>query len=116
MGFVSQFVENAARIFEAAENAALSGQSLSDMTILISQSGGIRMVADSDWPLDSLQAWHGAQMAYRVSQQEGMVRVHGRAGAQTCSFETARPERAVRLLLGSQPQYEVIPAPRLLTA
>lgn len=106
---VSRFVENAARIFEAAESAALSGRSVSDMTILISPSGAIRMVADSDWPLDSLQALHGAQMAYRVSQQQDTVRVQGRAGSSTCHFQTEKPQRIARLLLGGQPQYEIVP-------
>ena len=76
-----------------------SGHTPSDMTILITAEGGIRMVADSDWPLDSLQAHHGARMAYRVSQSASIVRVEGRAGSRTCLFETAKPERAARLLL-----------------
>jgi len=61
------------------------------------------MVADSDWPLDSLQAHHGARMAYRVSQRASIVRVEGRAGSRTCLFETAKPERAARLLLNRTP-------------
>jgi hypothetical protein len=105
--FVSRFVDNAAQIFDAAENAARSGYTPSEMTILISAEGGIRMVADSDWPLDSLQAHHGARMAYRVSQRATMVRVEGRAGSQTCLFETERPERAARLLLNRSPNYNV---------
>lgn len=104
---MSRFVENAARIFEAAECAAQSGQ-VSDMTILITSSGSIRMIADSDWPLDSLQTYHGAQMAYRVSQQQDAVRVHGRAGSRTCTFQTEKPERIARMLLGGQPQYEIV--------
>jgi len=38
-------------------------------------------------------------MAYRVSQTAAHVRVEGRAGSRTCLFETAKPERAARLLL-----------------
>ena len=49
-------MDNAVEILDAAESAVRSGQAPSDMTILITQEGGIRMVADSDWPLDSLQA------------------------------------------------------------
>jgi hypothetical protein len=102
---VSRFVDNAVQIFDAAENAVRSGHAPSEMTILIGAEGEIRMVADSDWPLDSLQAQHGARMAYRVSQRAEVVRVEGRAGSQTCLFETERPERAARLLLNHTPNY-----------
>jgi hypothetical protein len=82
------------------------------MTILITQEGGIRMVADSDWPLDSLQAEYGAKMAYRVSENAAVVRVEGRAGSRTCLFETRKPERAARLLLNRAIGYGA--GPRLL--
>jgi hypothetical protein len=84
------------------------------MTILITPEGGIRMVADSDWPLDSLQLHHGARMAYRVSHNAANVRVEGRAGSRTCLFETAKPDRAARLLLNGSPNYAF--TPRLLEA
>jgi hypothetical protein len=95
---VSRFVDNAMQLMEAAENAVQAGQVPSDMTILISPEGGIHMLAESDWPLDSLQLHHGARMAYRVSHTSANVRVEGRAGSRTCVFETAKPERAARLL------------------
>ncbi len=107
-------MDNAVEIFDAAESAARSGQVPSDMTILITEEGGIHMLADSDWPLDSLQAHHGAKMAYRVSQNASVVRVEGRAGARTCLFETAKPERVARLLLNSTLSYAT--APLLLPA
>ena len=68
------------------------------MTILISPEGGIRMVADSDWPLESLQAHHGASMAYRVSQQKYRVRIEGKSGSRTCMFESSVKDEARRLL------------------
>jgi len=104
---VSRFVDNAVRIFEAAEGSVESGHTPSDMTILISPEGGIRMVADSDWPLDSLQSYHGSKMAYRVSQHASMVRVEGRAGSRTCLFETPKPEWAARFLLNRMPSYRM---------
>jgi hypothetical protein len=101
---VSRFLDNAAQILDAAESALQSGHTPTDMTILITAEGAIRMVADSDWPLDSLQSHHGAKMAYRVSQNASVVRVEGRADSRTCLFETLKPERAARLLLhGSKP-------------
>jgi hypothetical protein len=110
-------MDNAVRIFDAAESAVEAGHTPSEMTILISAEGAIRMVADSDWPLDSLQAFHGARMAYRVSEKDAKVRVEGRAGSRTCLFETEKPERAARLLLGySGGAASSLPSERLLTS
>jgi hypothetical protein len=69
------------------------------MTILIGQNG-IRMIADSDWPLESLLWHHGAQTAYRVSESGGSVRVEGREGSRRCVLESASHARTARLLLG----------------
>ena len=111
---MSRFLDNAEQILEAAESAVQTGHTPTDMTILITAQGGIHMVADSDWPLESLQLQHGAKMAYRVSQSASVVRVEGRADSRTCLFETAKPERAARLLLNSSPNYWM--GPRLLAA
>ena len=100
---MSRFVDNAVEILNAAESAVQSGHTPSDMTILITPQGGIHMLADSDWPLESLQAHHGAEMAYRVSQSAIIVRVEGRAGSRTCLFETEKPERAARALRHGMP-------------
>lgn len=104
---MSRFLDNAARIFEAANSALESGNEPSDMTILIGPEGGIRMISANDWPLDSLQAHHGAQMAYRITGQEQTVRLQGRAGYKTCLLETARPETVARQLLTAVPQYQL---------
>ena len=84
-----------------------AGSTPSDLTILISAEGGIHMVADSDWPLESLRQYHGSSAAYRVSPLDDRVRVEGRAASQTCVFETERPERAARFLLNSVPSYHM---------
>jgi hypothetical protein len=99
---VSRFVDNAMQILNAAESATESGHTPSDMTILMTPQG-IRMIAESDWPLESLQLQHGAEMAYRVSQSTIHVRVEGRAGSRTCLFETAKPGKAARALLHTVP-------------
>ena len=111
---MSRFVDNAMQILNAAESAVESGHTPSDMTILMTPQG-IRMIADSDWPLESLQLHHGAEMAYRVSQSAIIVRVEGRAGARTCLFETAKPEQAARALLHTSPSFHWI-APQLPAA
>ena len=101
---MSRFVDNAMQILNAAESSVESGHTPSEMTILMTPQG-IRVIAGSDWPLESLQLHHGAEMAYRVSQSAINVRVEGRAGSRTCLFETAKPERVARLLLNNAPNY-----------
>jgi hypothetical protein len=99
---VSRFVEHAQNILDAAESASAHGESCTDMTILIGQEGAIRMVADSDWPLDSLALHHGARSAYRVSQRSGSVRVEGREGSRTCVLESVPPAQVARMLLAGR--------------
>jgi hypothetical protein len=96
---VSRFVEHAQGILDAAQSASSRGETCSEMSILIGSDGAIRMVADSDWPLDSLAYHHGAQTAYRVSEQRGSVRVEGREGLKTCVLESAKPAHIARMLL-----------------
>lgn len=109
---MSRFVENAVKLMKAAESAVEAGNSPTDMAILISREGGIRMVANSTWPLESLQAYHGSQTAYRISQQNQKVRIDGREDGRTCSFESVDPKLAARLILGGYPTYSFLPAAR----
>jgi hypothetical protein len=95
-----RLADQALEIMDAAENASRQGQACSEMTILIGPQGHIRMVADSDWPLDSLVRHHGAQSAYRVSERTGAIRVEGRDGTHRCLLESAVPSHIARLLLG----------------
>ena len=97
---VSRFLDNAREIMEAAESASAQGQTCSEMTILIGQDGAIRMLADSDWPLDSLAWHHGAKSSYRVSQRRGAVCVEGREGPRTCVMHSVSPAETARRLLG----------------
>jgi hypothetical protein len=110
---VSQtFVENAARLFEAAQAVSRAEPILisseaadfpeSDWDVLVAEDGSIRMIAGSDWSLDSLQVHHGARMAYRVRRLGMNVRLEGRAGTRTCLFEAATPNGAARLLLAER--------------
>jgi len=93
---VSRFAEHAQNILDAAESAG----TCSDMTILLGRDG-IRMIADSDWPLDSLLWHHGAESAYRVSEHRGSVRVEGREGSRRCLLESVSPAHTARMLLAA---------------
>ena len=85
-----------------------TGHELSNMTIVIGQEGSIRLIAESDWPLDTLQAHHGAQMVYRVRQQDETLRLEGRAGSRTCLFKSEKLNGAARRLLAIHSHYQVI--------
>lgn len=105
--FEQTFWDNARNILKAAEAAMLAGAEVGDWSVLIGPSGGVHMVANAEWDLDSLQVHLGAPMAYRVRQAGHSVRLEGRAGARTCLFESAKPDGAARLLLATTPMYEV---------
>lgn len=104
---MSRFLENAARILEAAESVSGSQASLyPEVTISIGPDGGIRMATEpTELALDVLQQEQGAQMIYRVTQQETSVRLEGRAGARTCVFEAEKAGAVQRALLGGGPRY-----------
>src|SRR5262245_9621692 len=76
--FVTDFVENAQRIYETAASAGGAELESGDLSILIGADGAIRMLMGSDWPLDSLEAHYGAKAAYRVSRHENQVQVEGK--------------------------------------
>ena len=91
---MSRFAEQAESILAAAESAG----ECSEMTILIGPNG-IRMIADSDWPLDSLLWHHGASTAYRVTERKGSIRVEGREGSRRCVLESKSHYQTARALL-----------------
>lgn len=93
---MSRFAEYAEEILSAAESAG----SCSDLTILMGPQG-IRIIADSDWPLDSLLWHHGAESAYRVGERNGSIRVEGREGSRRCVLESGAKSTA-RMLLSAR--------------
>ena len=95
---------------QTAESVRDGGPVEPDWTILYLPEEGIRMLAGNDWPLESLQAHYGAQIVYRVQQQESMVRVEGRAGSRACLLESAKPNGVARRLLPDRRDYLLIPA------
>ena len=108
---MSQFLDNAKEIFEAAETSASAGYTPSEYTILIgSAQGGIHMIADSEWSLGALQREHGAQLAYRVSNVDGRLTVDGREGQRTCHMETTSASKTAQFLLNAVPAWHATPA------
>jgi hypothetical protein len=92
---VSGFLQDAEGILETAQ--AAPGHT--DFTILISPQGAIHMLADSDWPLESLARHHGARTLYRVSRNSASISVEGRSGNRTCRVEAESYQSVARRLL-----------------
>lgn len=92
---MTDFLQNAERIFETA-SASPESEGLS---ITIGQDGAIRLLMGSDWPLDSLQAHHGAKAAYRVSRSGSQVLVEGRSRTGSCRLQSETPALVARRLL-----------------
>ena len=106
---MSRFLDNAESILATAESVREGGPVEPDWTILYVPEEGIRMLAGNDWPLESLQAHYGAQMVYRIQQQESTVKVEGRAGSRACLLESAKPNGVARRLLPDRRDYLLIP-------
>jgi hypothetical protein len=102
MDLVRGLVQYTQEILATAEAAASKGETCSPMTILIGQDGAMRLVVDSDWPLDSLALHHGAKSAFRVSADSGSLKVEGREGLQKCVLESSSPARIARLMLSGR--------------
>ncbi len=94
---MSSFLTNAESILATAEN----NPDGTNWTILTGAPGGIRMIANSDWPLDSLQADSGADAVYRIHRHAGHVTVEGRSARQSCALRSDPPAQVARFLLGS---------------
>lgn len=90
-------LRNAGLILESAEAAACFGHRPAELSILLGPDGGIRIIADSDWPLDSLGSHHGARAAFRVRTRGDAVLVEGRCGAERCLIEKHLPALAGRV-------------------
>jgi hypothetical protein len=96
---VGAFLEDAGAILEAAQCATEATSDPANFTILMGPEGGIHMLTDSDWPLASLEAHHGARTIYRVNHARGRVVVEGRCGVHRCRLESEHPQAVARRLL-----------------
>ncbi len=105
--YMDRFLDNAARIFEGGQSAVQAGCLESAWTVLIAREGGIRMVADSDWPLESLARESGAEMAYRVSVTGAHIQVDGLTGGRRCNLHSEPPASTFRRLLPDRRQYQL---------
>jgi hypothetical protein len=80
---VDTFLRNAQEIFEVAR----AGGERADWALLIRPDGGLHLLMETPFSLDSAAAYAGARVAYRVTRSERGVRVTGQNGAQTCVLQ-----------------------------
>jgi len=102
---VTDFIENAQRIFETAASAKSAEMESGEIAILIGQDGAIRMLMGSDWPLASLEAHYGAKAAYRVSRHASQVSVEGKSRTATCLLRSEPVSSAASRVLADRPRY-----------
>jgi hypothetical protein len=102
---VTDFLANAERILATAASANGAELESGDLAILIGQDGAIHMLMGSDWPVDSLQAHHGASAAYRVSRSGARVRVEGKSRTGSCLLQSELPSAVAKRLLADRPLY-----------
>jgi hypothetical protein len=102
---VTDFLQNAESILETAASADSVELESGNFSILIGQDGAIHMVMRSDWPLDSLQAHHGAKAAYRVSRSGALVRVEGKSRTASCILESEPASSVAKRILADRPRY-----------
>lgn len=102
---MTDFLNNAGRIFETASSTAGSELESGAISILIGEDGAIRMVMGSDWPLISLESHYGARAAYRVSRDDRRLRVEGRSGTASCLLQSEPAPSVARRLLADRPRY-----------
>jgi hypothetical protein len=102
---VSDFLDNAGRIFETATSTGGSELESGALSIVIGQDGAIRMVMGSDWPLHSLQAHYGASAVYRVTRDTSQLRVEGKSRTASCLLQSEPPQSVAKRLLADHPRY-----------
>lgn len=102
---MTDLLRDAERIFETAASADGVELESGNLAILIGQDGAIRMLMGTDWPLDSLQAHHGAGAAYRVSRNGSQVRVEGKSRTSSCVLESEAPGAIAKRMLADRPRY-----------
>lgn len=94
---MDRFLADAANILQTGLNVLASGRQPSDLVILTGVDGQNQLLAECDWPLETIRIERGAHCAYRISSHLGTVVVEGAQQGRRCRLE----ESAVRSLTSS---------------
>ncbi|MBC7927581.1 MAG: hypothetical protein H7039_18195 [Bryobacteraceae bacterium] len=99
---MDRFYADAQNIMTTALGVLASGHRPTDMVILTGVQGQIQMLAECDWPLESIRVERGANSAYRVTSGKGTVVVDGNQRGRVCRLEhSIAPARIPSNLLSS---------------
>jgi len=102
---VESFFENACRILDVAATAAADGPD--EFAVLMGGDGGLRILMNQTFRLDSAAADAGAEIAYRVVRSKSGVRVEGHTRAQDCVLESRPVVKPQAQWLLDQPLYRM---------
>ncbi|MBM3726749.1 MAG: hypothetical protein FJW40_15165 [Acidobacteria bacterium] len=105
---MSRFLRDAGEILEAANAAQHAGHFTHGLTVLVGGRGPIELLASNDWPLDRLRAERGAEAAYRVTRENGRVRVEGHTRDGSCVLKGESGHQARLHLVPDRRAYQVI--------
>ncbi|MDQ1469532.1 MAG: hypothetical protein QOJ99_1012 [Bryobacterales bacterium] len=78
-----------------------------DIALLIRPDGGMHVIMDTPFALDSAAASNGAMLAYRVTRTEAGVRVVGKKGGRTCVLQGSSAVSFQKAALRDQPLYSI---------
>jgi hypothetical protein len=102
---VEHFLRDAQEIFDVAM-ADRSGDAV-DIALLIRPDGGMHVIMDSPFALDSAAASNGARMAYRVTRTERGVTVRGQKDGRTCVLQGCAARSFQKTALRDQALYSI---------
>lgn len=102
---MDSFLNFAQEIFDTAR--AEHHPETADFALLILPDGGLHMIMEGAFALDSAAAQWGARAAYRVTRTEAGVRVEGKRGIQSCVLSEERGCEFRKALLRDQPFYRM---------
>ena len=102
------FLENAQKLFDVAR-ADRSGEH-TDFALLVRPDGGLHLIMETPFALDSVAAEGGARVAYRVTRSACGVRVTGQNGAQQCVLRETGPAAFRKHILQDHVLYSLVPA------
>lgn len=105
---MGRFAWQAAGIFETADAVFQSGERPTPVTVLVGNNGGVRLVCNSDWPLDRLREEHGADVAYRIEPADQVLRLECRCGGRTITYESERDAERIKRVLRNRAEYALV--------
>jgi hypothetical protein len=102
---VERLIRQARELLEAAASGVEAGLGAGEWTAFIGPEGGLEMIAGAGEPVESLRWSRGALAAWKVTRQDGGLRVEGFDGDRRCLLELPVPHGLSRRLLGDSRMY-----------